>query len=370
MTPVNVVTGCLGAGKTTAIARALARRPEGETWAVVVNDFGALGIDGALLDDAVGSTSKASERGGVVVREVNGGCVCCATAAPFTLAVTQVLRRFAPDRVLVEPSGVGDAGRVIDALRSEHLGKSVDVRATVCVVDVREFGANARSGVLESELFKSQCECAETLCGSFADVADEADVEAFLAFADGFWPKKIKVFLTRDRDVDVDVLDEACGWAEDERPANADGAAQNAPPRGQGPFVLRPSLVANGSPWMLKNVSERYASCGYAFHQDDVFVRPWLRTFFDEFVLRRRDVARFKGVLRLGADWVRPDVVRSETSDGEIERAIKFTSVAYRRDSRFEIIRERGVDATTDADEDAFWNDVRDRLEACRKKPR
>ena len=163
MTPVNVVTGCLGAGKTTAIARALARRPEGETWAVVVNDFGALGIDGALLDDAVGSTSKTSERGGVVVREVNGGCVCCATAAPFTLAVTQVLRRFAPDRVLVEPSGVGDAGRVIDALRSEHLKRSVDVRATVCVVDVREFGSNARSGVLESELFKSQCECAETL---------------------------------------------------------------------------------------------------------------------------------------------------------------------------------------------------------------
>ena len=54
----------------------------------------------------------------------------------------------------------------------------------------------------------------------------------------------------------------------------------------------------------------------------------------------------------------------------QIERAIKLTSVAYRRDSRFEIIRERGVDAATDADENAFWDDVRDRLEACRKKPR
>ena len=99
-------------------------------------------------------------------------------------------------------------------------------------------------------------------------------------------------------------------------------------------------------------------------------MRPWLKKFFDVFVLQRRDVARFKGVLRLGADWVRPDVVLSETSDSAIERAIKFTSVAYRRDSRFEIIRERGVDAATDADENAFWDDVRDRLEACRKKPR
>jgi len=132
-TPVNVITGALGAGKTTHILRALASaKPANETWAVVVNDFGALGIDGALLDDAVGTRERDADASGrTIVREVSGGCACCATAAPFVVAVTQVLRRYRPARVLVEPSGMGDAGRVIDALRSEHLEASVDVRATI-----------------------------------------------------------------------------------------------------------------------------------------------------------------------------------------------------------------------------------------------
>jgi hypothetical protein len=96
-----------------------------------------------------------------------------------------------------------------------------------------------------------------------------------------------------------------------------------------------------------------------------------LKAFFEEFMLRRVDVARFKGVLRLGADWVRPDVVeRVDAGEGAKVRAIALTSVAYRRDSRLEVIRERGVDADADADETALWDDIRDRLIACRKRPR
>ena len=371
-TPVNVVTGALGAGKTTTIARALAMRPANETWAVVVNEFGALGIDGALLDDAiggdVGARALASDRdgahGGVVVREVNGGCVCCATAAPFTLAVTQVIRRYAPARVLVEPSGMGDAGRVIDALRTEHLKSSVDIRATLCVVDVREFGAR-ESGVRTSALFAAQCECADALVGSFADCATADEIAAFEAFGRGFWPKKAAVVIgARANVIDARILDVECGW---------EGASDDAPHASNamnpsGPFVLpRPTLVYHGEPWMLKNVTSEYASCGYAFHADDVFVRPLLKEFFDAFVLRRVDVARFKGIMRVGADWVRPDIVHGD--DGA-SHSIAFTSVAYRRDSRFELIRTRGIDADTDADEDAFWNLIREKLLACRKPPR
>lgn len=366
-TPINVVTGALGAGKTTTIARALAMRPANEVWAVVVNEFGALGIDGAALDDAIGGADRAKALaaggGGVVVREVNGGCVCCATAAPFTLAVTQVIRRYAPARVLVEPSGMGDAGRVIDALRTEHLKSSVDIRATVCVVDVREFGARA-SGVRTSALFASQCECADVLIGSFADCSSADEIEAFEAFGRGFWPKKAAVVVAeRTNAIDERLLDAECGW---EGASNAAPHAREA--MNVGPFVLpRPALVHHGEPWMLKNATNEYASCGYAFHVDDVFVRPLLKEFFDAFVLSRVDVARFKGIMRLGADWVRPDIVHGD--DGT-SRSIAFTSMAYRRDSRFELIRTRGVDAETDANEDAFWNLIRDKLLACRKPPR
>lgn len=374
-TPVNVITGALGAGKTTHILRALASaKPANETWAVVVNDFGALGIDGALLDDAVGTRERDADASGrTIVREVSGGCACCATAAPFVVAVTQVLRRYRPARVLVEPSGMGDAGRVIDALRSEHLEASVDVRATICVVDVRVFGEDeGKAAVLRSELFKAQTECADAMCGSFADAASEAEVEAFLAFGRGFWPKKSAVFLARDRanGMDLALLDGRCGWEPSELSTEATPTTTTTSSR---PFTLEPRLTANAPPWMVKQESDRYASCGYAFHVDDVFVRPKLKAFFEEFVLRRVDVARFKGVLRLGADWVRPDIVESiHRSEGTKvrTRTITFASVAYRRDSRFELIRERGVDAAADAEEAAFWDDIRDRLVECRKIPR
>ena len=91
--PVNIITGVLGVGKTTAIRHLISQRPPHEKWAIVVNEFGALGIDGAVLDTAGGldSASGGGDDGGVVVREVAGGCLCCAVAAPFTVAVTQVL---------------------------------------------------------------------------------------------------------------------------------------------------------------------------------------------------------------------------------------------------------------------------------------
>ena len=386
-TPVNVITGVLGAGKTTFITSLLSNaKPADETWAVVVNDFGALGIDGALFDDAVGGTSGGAKGGAsddkIIVRQVSGGCACCATAAPFTLAVAQVLRRYKPHRVLVEPSGMGDAGRVIDALRSEHLAQSVDVRATIAVVDVREFRSGGQGGgVRMGELWRKQCECADALVGSFGDRAQEDNsddaIEGFKEFGRSFWPKKAEVFVISERfpdgTVDADVLDVECGWTGRDMAADANADVQTS--TSAGPFVMKPVLTPNGNPWMVKTTTDAFASCGYAFHVDDVFVRPLLKAFFDEFLLARADVIRFKGIFRLGADWVRPDIVESNPgSDGNssspASRVIKFTSVAYRRDSRFELIRQRGVDVDADEDESAFWRDVANRLVAARKPPR
>eukprot|EP00959_Pyramimonas_sp_CCMP1952_P103787 2170113-Pyramimonas_sp.AAC.1 len=82
--PVNIITGSLGVGKTTAIRALLERRPQGEKWAVLVNEFGALGIDGALI------SSAGSDDGGITVREVAGGCMCCANGLPLTVTIAQV----------------------------------------------------------------------------------------------------------------------------------------------------------------------------------------------------------------------------------------------------------------------------------------
>ncbi len=90
----NLITGFLGSGKTTFIKALLANKPAGETWAVLVNEFGEIGIDAGLMGQS---------DSGVVIREVPGGCLCCAAGVPTQVAVTQLLARAKPDRLLIEP---------------------------------------------------------------------------------------------------------------------------------------------------------------------------------------------------------------------------------------------------------------------------
>src|SRR5688500_18872467 len=102
--PTTIVSGALGVGKTTAILAAVRHRPEGERWAVMVNEFGRVGIDGAVLSD--GSS-------GLEVREIAGGCVCCTANLPLRLGLAKLVREVRPDRLFVEPTGLAHPASII-----------------------------------------------------------------------------------------------------------------------------------------------------------------------------------------------------------------------------------------------------------------
>ncbi len=106
--PTNILTGFLGVGKTTAILHLLQHKPESERWAVLVNEFGEVGIDGALI------AGNYSEEQGVFIREVPGGCMCCAAGLPMQMALNMLLARARPDRLLIEPTGLSQ-GSAADA---------------------------------------------------------------------------------------------------------------------------------------------------------------------------------------------------------------------------------------------------------------
>ena len=93
--PTNIITGFLGVGKTTAITHLLKNKPEGERWAVLVNEFGEIGIDGSLI------AGNDSEQSGVFIREVPGGCMCCTAGLPMQMALTMLLAKAKPDRLLI-----------------------------------------------------------------------------------------------------------------------------------------------------------------------------------------------------------------------------------------------------------------------------
>lgn len=96
MTKTNLITGFLGSGKTTSILHLLANKDPAEKWAVLVNEFGEVGIDGALLADS-----------GAMIKEIPGGCMCCVNGLPMQVGLNTLLRQGKPDRLLIEPTGLG-----------------------------------------------------------------------------------------------------------------------------------------------------------------------------------------------------------------------------------------------------------------------
>ncbi len=177
--PTNIITGFLGVGKTTAIQHLLAQKPADERWAILVNEFGEVGIDGSLM---AGSNS---EDQGIFIREVPGGCMCCTAGLPMQIALNMLLARAKPHRLLIEPTGLGHPREVLASLAAPHYRELIDLRATVTLVDARQV---SRGELLDHATFREQLAVSDVIVASKADLygpQDLAALEAFLNASEG-----------------------------------------------------------------------------------------------------------------------------------------------------------------------------------------
>ena len=181
--PTNVITGFLGAGKSTAILHLLAQKPEQERWAVLVNEFGEVGVDGSILGGGAD--------GRVFVREVAGGCMCCAAGVPMQIALTSLLSVARPDRLLIEPTGLGHPREVLDVLSAEHYREVLDLRATLTLVDAAKV---REASYRQHPTFVQQLQVADVIVANKADRYDEDDLQNlrdFLTRTDGIQDKPL-----------------------------------------------------------------------------------------------------------------------------------------------------------------------------------
>jgi G3E family GTPase len=154
MTKIDIISGFLGAGKTTLIKKLLQDAFKGQQVVLIENEFGEIGIDGGFLKDA-----------GIEIREMNSGCICCSLVGDFGTALKEVAETYHPDRIIIEPSGVGKLSDVIHAV--EKLDSDVVLNSAVTVVDVLKCKMYLRNF---GEFFKNQVEAAGTVILSRTDL--------------------------------------------------------------------------------------------------------------------------------------------------------------------------------------------------------
>ena len=158
MVKIDIISGFLGAGKTTLIKKLLKEAFEGEQVVLIENEFGEIGIDGGFLKDA-----------GIEIREMNSGCICCSLVGDFGRSLNEVLTKYTPDRVIIEPSGVGKLSDVMKAVCDVAGEIDVVLNGSVTVVDAQKCKMYMKNF---GEFFNNQIESAGTIVLSRTDVAD------------------------------------------------------------------------------------------------------------------------------------------------------------------------------------------------------
>ncbi|WP_047048319.1 CobW family GTP-binding protein [Vibrio mexicanus] len=157
--PTNIITGFLGVGKTTTILNLLKNKPESEQWAVLVNEFGEIGIDGAMMTDQ-----------GAMIKEVPGGCICCTAGVPTSVAITALLREN-PDRLIIEPTGLGHPKQIMATLSSAQFSPYIEMRSTLTLTDARYFEDEK---YLSNQNFKQQLEVADVVVANKNELASKS----------------------------------------------------------------------------------------------------------------------------------------------------------------------------------------------------
>ena len=169
----HIISGFLGAGKTTLLQKLLAQKPEGETWAILMNEFGHIGVDQQLLPQG----------DGYEVKELLGGCLCCAGQLPMQIALSRLIKEKTPDRLFIEPTGLGHPAQLLEQLTEPQWHAQIDMRALVTVVD----GSRLHDETWRNNnLYQDQLKAAQIVVISHADVMIEIDQTALLELKDEY----------------------------------------------------------------------------------------------------------------------------------------------------------------------------------------
>ncbi|MDH1009222.1 CobW-like GTP-binding protein [Pseudomonas nicosulfuronedens] len=299
--PTHLIAGPLGAGKTSLLQDLLAQRPAGERWAVLVNEFGQVGLDAALLS---------RDEDGIALGEVAGGCLCCVNGAPFQVGLGRLLRKARPQRVFIEPSGLGHPAQLLAQLHAAPWQGVLAVQPLVMVLDAAALAA----GQLLPEAQQQALGDAALLLMNKSEALDGAARAALVARL----PELPLRWTTQGR------------LSLDELPSTSIEAVGADLPQGTSPGEPA-MLLRRESPLRQVRVEEGRQAVGWRFHRDWRFRTAELDAW----------LAGLPGLLRAKA------VLHGEDAWLACNRTVgpaPWTPSAWRKDSRIELILAAELD--------------------------
>lgn len=296
--PTHVIAGPLGAGKTSLIKQLLAQKPVGERWAILINEFGQIGLDAALLTTA---------EDGIALGEVAGGCLCCVNGAPFQVGLGRLLRKARPDRLLIEPSGLGHPAQLLEQLREPPWEGVLAVQPSVLVLDA----AAMASGQPLPDSQQAALADAGLLVMNKSNLLDEAlrsEIAKRLPDRPMFWTEQAVLPLRLLPGLD----------------ARASAAVDNfTPPKG---LAQLPAIWTDPrQPICLSQGQAEGWSIGWRWHPSQQFELMRVQLWLNSLGWRRAKV-----VIHSNAGWLSGNAL-----DGA---AIHWQSSEWRKDSRLELI--------------------------------
>lgn len=303
--PTHLITGPLGAGKTSLIRHLLAHKPAHERWAVLINEFGLIGLDQALLT---------SNEDGISLAEVPGGCLCCVNGAPFQIGLARLLRKARPDRLLIEPSGLGHPAELLRQLADPPWEGVLALQPSVVVLDAAALAAgrplpeSQQAALADAGLLLLNK--AEGL-----DATARALLQAQLPLRPVQWTTQGRLGMTELPGITV-------------RAREADGVLQlpvdSRPVAAVWPDPAQPICQIQAQPegW----------SIGWRFHPSQVFELMQVQRWLGAMPWRRA-----KLVLQTNAGWLSANALEGS--------AIHWQASEWRKDSRLELIFTAAQDA-------------------------
>lgn len=302
--PTHLISGSLGAGKTSLIRALLAQRPASERWAVLINEFGQIGLDAALLS---------TDDSGVSLTEVAGGCLCCVNGVPFQVGLGRLLRNAKPDRLFIEPSGLGHPAELLDQLAGPPWRDVLAVQPSIAVIDGP---ALLRGGPLPESQQQSLHRCG-LLVVNKSESLDQTERQALQALLPSIpvcWTEYGQLPIA-----DLPGIDQRAG------------SAESAP-------SLPSSMASLGSVWLdprqplcqSQGSSEGW-SIGWRWHPSQRFDLERIERWLESLNWRRA-----KLVMQGPQGWQSANALGGQ--------ALVFSPSEWRKDSRLELIFETAQD--------------------------